>query len=289
MFQTDMWKSPILATLLLLGWPFWPAGVSAQQDPAGRTLLATVVDRSGKAQVDFEADDFLISENGATREVLDVHIADYPLVLLIDDGDAMALPIIKRAAARFVARVGERPVVVGTLSNPDAIRATFEDDRQDVLDQIESIVPGASDAGLTLAATARGAQLLQDTGSPFSAIVAVSARAIDATQTVRGDLLPVILGSGATVHVVAGRPSAQDGAVPADVPDLLRVLADQSHGMYTAIFSTASYAIALDRLADRLATEMMVQYLVPAGSQAGDVRVGVRRPGSRVVGLGVSK
>ncbi len=162
--------------------------------------------------------------------MLDVHIADYPIVLLIDDGDAAALPIIKRAAARFVARVGERPVVVGTLSNPDAIRATFEDDRQDVLDQIESIVPGASDAGLTLAATARGAQLLQDTGSPFSAIVAVSARAIDATQTVRGDLLPIILGSGATVHVVAGRPSAQDGAVPADVPDLLRVLADQSHG-----------------------------------------------------------
>lgn len=31
----------------------------------------------------------------------------------------------------------------------------------------------------------------------------------------------------------------------------------------------------------------MVQYLAPEGARTGDVRVGVRRPGARVVGLGV--
>ena len=36
-----------------------------------------------------------------------------------------------------------------------------------------------------------------------------------------------------------------------------------------------------------LAIEMMVQYMVPPGPRAGDVRVGVRIPGSRVIGLGV--
>ena len=40
-------------------------------------------------------------------------------------------------------------------------------------------------------------------------------------------------------------------------------------------------------LADRLAIELMIQYLVPAGPKVGDVRVGVRMPGARVVGLGV--
>jgi hypothetical protein len=44
---------------------------------------------------------------------------------------------------------------------------------------------------------------------------------------------------------------------------------------------------ALDRLADRLAIEMMVQYLVPPGPREGDAKVGVRIPGARVVGLGV--
>jgi len=48
-----------------------------------------------------------------------------------------------------------------------------------------------------------------------------------------------------------------------------------------------SYGAALDRLADKLSAELMIQYLIPPDEAGGDVRVGVRRPGSRVVGLGV--
>ena len=48
-----------------------------------------------------------------------------------------------------------------------------------------------------------------------------------------------------------------------------------------------SFAAALDRLADRLSIEIMVEYLVPEGPRRGDVQVGVRKPGARVVGLGV--
>jgi len=40
-------------------------------------------------------------------------------------------------------------------------------------------------------------------------------------------------------------------------------------------------------LADRLAIEMMVRYLVPEGPRVGDAKVGVRVPGGLVVGLGV--
>ena len=50
----------------------------------------------------------------------------------------------------------------------------------------------------------------------------------------------------------------------------------------------AYLAMTLDRLADRLSTEMMVEYLVPNGSKPVDVRVGVRIPGARVRGLGVA-
>ena len=67
----------------------------------------------------------------------------------------------------------------------------------------------------------------------------------------------------------------------------MRLVADQTRGQFTAIFAAPSYDAALDRLADRLAIELMVQYLVPPGPKAGDVQVGVRVPGARVVGLGV--
>jgi len=84
----------------------------------------------------------------------------------------------------------------------------------------------------------------------------------------------------------AGAPGP--GNIAAD--DVLRALAEQTHGLYTTIYTSASYAIALDRLADRLATEMLIEYQVPGGAPlAGDVRVGVRIPGARATGLGVSK
>src|SRR5262249_28853061 len=120
---------------------------------------------------------------------------------------------------------------------------------------------------------------------PFSAIVVISAAAVDPQSTTAGDLLTPILDTGAAVHVVAYRPGA---TVESGANDLFRGLADQTHGQYTMIFSPLSYGIAVDRLADRLATEMMIEFVLPPGATAGgDVRVGVRIPGARVTGLGV--
>ena len=102
-----------------------------------------------------------------------------------------------------------------------------------------------------------------------------------------------ILESRATVHVVGRRAAATpDPNQQADaLSDVLRELATLTHGQYTPIYAAASYAIALDRLADRLATEMMIQYLAPQGAASAsgsNVRVGVKIPGARVTGLGVS-
>jgi hypothetical protein len=70
---------------------------------------------------------------------------------------------------------------------------------------------------------------------------------------------------------------------------VLREIGTLTHGQYTTIYSPASYAIALDRLADRLASEMMIQYLTTDAAPAPDVRVGVKVPGAKVTGLGVSR
>src|SRR5262245_63518217 len=78
----------------------------SQAPSSGRILLATVVDLAGKTQVDFGVDDFVIEEGGDEREVLDVHVADYPIVLLIDDdSESTNLAQISAAILRFVTRV----------------------------------------------------------------------------------------------------------------------------------------------------------------------------------------
>jgi hypothetical protein len=45
----------------------------------------------------------------------------------------------------------------------------------------------------------------------------------------------------------------------------LRALAQQTHGEFTTIYSAASFQAALDRLADRMTSEMMIEYIVPVG------------------------
>jgi hypothetical protein len=264
-----------------------PAGRQLQQTATGRVVLAAVVDRGGRPLVAVDPDDFAITENGQPREVLDVHVADYPVVLLVDDAPDAAelLPSMKSAVARFIARVGERPVALGVLSKPDRFIAAFDDDRADVLKRVDAIVAGTAAEALPLSPVSNAARALREAGVPFSAIVIVTAHPIGTTAQVAPDVVAAILESGANIQVVIAR-GATDGPESMRT-DLLRVLAEQTHGQYTPIFAGASYAIALERIADRMAAELMIEYVAPAGSAPGDVKVGVRIPGARVVGLGV--
>src|SRR5204863_8940973 len=105
-----------------------------------------------------------------------------------------------------------------------------------------------------------------------SALEIVHADPSGTEAQVAPEVVAAILESGASIQVVIAR-------APTDGPDLarsdlLRVLAEQTRGQYTPIFSPASLAIALDRVADRMATELMIQYVAPAATTAGDVKVG---------------
>lgn len=233
-------------------------------------------------------DDFVVTANGRELEVLDVHVADYPIALLLDDTqDDPLAGTVRAAAVRFVERIGERPLAVATLSSPTRLVASFDDERADVVRKLKEAPLRAARPAALLPVVANAADAISALDTPFSAIVVITATAIDRAENGDGRRLPAILESHAVVHVVAlrGGPASPETGPPAD---LFKVLADQTRGQYTAIFNAASFTIALDRLADRLSSEMMVSVLSTPGA-AGDVRVGVKKPGLRVLGLGVSK
>ena len=262
--------------------------VSAQQVGASRSVLATVMDNRGRSMVDIEADDFVVRETGQLRDVLSVRVADYPIAVVIDNGQGSGrdFEAIRQAAGRFIGRVGRRPVAVA-LSDPPGLIATFEDDRALVLQRLQQAAATPSSDGLFQAIVA-AARTLQETGSPFSAILVVSAAPV---STVPAEVLTPILESGATVHIVVHREaSTAPGQAPGQSSEALRALADETHGQFTTIYAAASYQVALDRLADRIAPELLVDYVVPVGSSHGnDVSVGVRIPGARVESRGVSR
>ena len=281
----------ILPLLALLAF----SSPAAPQAGTSRTTLVTVADARNQPIVDVGPDDVVIREgpaapgSNATREVLSVHAADYPVIVLVDTGSAARddFSQIRKAVGRFVDRLGRRPVAIGTLGDPPALLTSFDDEPEQAAQRLDALTVTSSHSVL-LQAVAMAAQKLRETGSIFSAIVVVSASASDRTASKPEELIGPIVDSGAIIHVVANRPPA---TVPSESPSeqaqMLRTVVQQTLGQITVIYSAASYQAALDRLADRMSSELMIEYLVPPGSKASDVKVGVRIPGARVRGLGV--
>jgi hypothetical protein len=259
------------------------------QTGASRVALASVTDPRNRPVVDVSADDFVIQEAGVTREVLSVRPADYPIVVLIDTGSLAAadFPVMQKAAAHFIERIGQRPIALGTFGGPPKILTTFEDERQTVMARLNALTVDPSAGSLVMQGAAVAARTIRETGALFSCIVILSAAQVDASQETPDVMIASVIDSNATLHVIANRPGQTAAGGQRSTP-ALKALAEQSRGEFTVIYSAASYQAALDRLADRLTGEMMIEYLVPVGSKPNDVKVGVRIIGARVRGLGVA-
>jgi hypothetical protein len=259
------------------------------QTGASRIALASVTDPRNRPLVDVSADDFVIQEAGVAREVLSVRPADYPIVVLIDTGNlgAADFPLMQKAAAHFIERIGQRPIALGTFGGPPKLLTTFEDERQTVLAKLNALAVDASAGSLVMQGASVAAKMIRETGALFSCIVVLSAAQADTSQDTPDEMIASVIDSNATLHVIANRPGQTTASGQRSNP-ALRALAEQSRGEFTVIYSAASYQAALDRLADRLTGEMMIEYLVPVGSKPIDVKMGVRIVGARVRGLGVA-
>jgi hypothetical protein len=261
------------------------------QQATSRTVLATVSDARNRTIVDVGVDDFVVREGGQPREVLDVHVADYPIAVLVDNGAGASadFDVIKKTAARFITRIGQRPVALVALGDPSALLASFDDDRATVMAKLDALALNRTTESLAVQAVATAARTLHQLGTLFSAIVVIASSPADATTPVAGGTLSAILDSGAIVHIVAKSSSGWSvagGAQPRG--DMLHALAAETRGQFTTIYSQASYQAAVDRLSDRLASELLIEYIVPPGApRSDDVKLGVTLPGARVNGLGV--
>lgn len=272
-------RVPVAAAALVLATSTAPG-----QTGASRFALAQVADAGGKALVDVDADDFVVQEAGAARDILDVRVADYPVAIVLDNGAAARddFVALRASVERFVTRLGPRPVAIVTTTGPKML-ATFEDEREVVLARLDELSVDSTADAAPLRATAMAADAIRSVGPLFSTLVVATSSAVEVAAPAANELIASIIDSRAVVHVVANvaHKASEDGQP-------FRRISDQTHGEYRAIYSFASYQPALDRIAGRLTTELLIEYLVPVGSKPADVKIGVRVPGARVRGLGVA-
>ena len=281
------------AVIALLALVASAAALQPPQDSttgASRFALATVLDPRNRPVVDVGADDFVIQEAGVSREVLSVRPADYPVVVMLDTGiDARAdFALMKKAAEHFIERIGPRPLAIGTFGGAPKMIAGFDDERERALAKLGELTPGTNEPSELLEGASVAAGAIRQTGALFAALVMLSSAPRDGSQASPDAMVASIIDSGAILHVIANRSSQSGGGAGFRPAAAIRALTEQSRGEYTTIFSAASYQSALDRLADRLTTELLIEYLVPVGSKPNDVKLGVRIVGAHVRGLGVA-
>ncbi|HEY7291451.1 MAG TPA: hypothetical protein VH583_16555 [Vicinamibacterales bacterium] len=253
-----------------------------QTTGASRFALAQVNDPRGRAIVDVSADDFVVQEAGADREILDVRVADYPIALVIDNGVSAKRDFgdLRSAALRLLDRLGPRPIALVASAPTPTMLASFEDERETVRTKLQEL-EAIDQAGQPLAAAGRGAEAIRSSGALFSAIVVLSAASTDPDTAAAEPSISSVVDSRAVLHVV-------NLSGPGESRSMFRGLADQTHGDFTAIFAGPSYQPAVDRITARLTTELLIEYIVPVASSASDVKIGIRIPGARVRGLGVA-
>jgi hypothetical protein len=254
----------VLSLLVAISSSSVAAQSADSQTGASRIALASVTDPRNRPLVDVSADDFVIQEAGVAREVLSVRPADYPIVVLVDTGNLASadFPLMQKAAVHFIERIGQRPIALGTFGGPPKMLTTFEDERQTVLARLNAMTVDASAGSLVMQGASVAAKTIRETGALFSCIVVLSATQADASQDTPDEMIASVIDSNATLHVIANRPGQTTASGQRSNP-ALRALAEQSRGEFTVIYSAASYQAALDRLADRLTGEMMIEYLVP--------------------------
>src|SRR5579872_661655 len=102
-----MRRAVAVNALLLAAAIMWPIQASSQNGASrpsitSRTILATVNGTGSRPLIDLEPDDFVVEEGGEEREILSLHIADYPIVVIVDNTEAARanLPAMSRAAIR---------------------------------------------------------------------------------------------------------------------------------------------------------------------------------------------
>ena len=286
----DAVKTAVLALLALL------AAGAVQQPPrdpttgASRFALASVLDPRNRPVVDVGVDDFVIQEAGVAREVLSVRPADYPVVVMLDTGiDARAdFGLMRKAAEHFIERIGPRPLAIGTFGGTPKMIVDFDDDRETALARLNDLPRGGNEKSELLEGASVAAVAIRRTGALFAALVMLSSAPRDSSQASPDAMIASIIDSGAMLHVIANRASQSTAGAGFRPGAAVRALTEQSRGEYTAIYSGASFQSALDRLADRLTTELLIEYLVPVGSKPNDVKLGVRLVGAHVRGLGVA-
>jgi VWFA-related protein len=260
-----------------------------------KTMYVSVFDRDSRPVTGLDVPDFVVKEDGMTREVLRAGRTADPidLAVVVDNSQGLQPYVndVRKALTSFVARMADRQSASVTLIGM-ADRPTGIQDYTESVAMLEKGVgyvfpqPGAGTVLQdTIVDTVRG---LVARDNPRRAIVVVTTEARDFSNVPYQHTLDVLRTSGAALHVLLIAP--RGGAPLRDDQARDRAyLVDQgpraTGGSRQDLLTSMTLGASLDRVADDLASQYKVVYARPGSLlPPRTVEVAVKRPGTTTRG-----
>jgi hypothetical protein len=241
------------------------AGVLSARAPTSRTLYISAVDSKDAPVTDLTAADLTLKEGGKDREIGSVQAATAPIdvSMVIDDGgsgvcEGVAVELINRLAghAQYAIRLInlQSMLIQSYTSDADKLKTALTKLRQRA-----RVTP---DPDQILETVGEAARELQKKKSPRSAIVACTVYGENHKAVDPEEILSALKASGASLNVIYAHNS-MSGQLLGDGPR-------QSGGRSEEANSGDTFQTAGGRIADILAHQYQVSYMLPDGVKPSD-------------------
>jgi VWFA-related protein len=259
-----------------------------------RSVNVNAFDASGTPVDDLTQADFVVKEGGKTRNVVGYRPAKalMQIALIVDDNGT---GLFRAPLYRFVQRLqGKAEFAVVTVVGQPLKLTDYTTDAKVLSEVLLSLSarPGTSDGGQLLQGIYDAARELEKREAPRPVIIALTIPGDEHSTLPARHVLDKLKDSGASLHVFlvansAARQLAPTGTKPSALLEenfnLGEVLGDgskQSGGRREEIIASAGAVAGLERLAEELLHQFVIDYDLPSGTKPSDrISVSVKRKG----------
>lgn len=265
-----------------------PVSVTIAAQAAERVLYVSVFDQKTRAPITgLGTTDFVVKEDGASREVLRVAPATtpMPIALIVDNSQAATDTIsdLRKALAAFLRDIdGVGPVSIVTVADRPTVLRGYTTDQKQLQDAAGRLFAAPQSGATLLDAIVEVSRGLEKRESDRAAIVVVTTENIEHSTRHYRDVLDALKKSGAMMHALVftseGGTSLDDAA--RNRASVLDLGPKGSGGVRFDVLTSLGYEGRMQELAKILKSQHQVIYARPQRLLPPDrVEVTAARPG----------
>jgi hypothetical protein len=260
------------------------AGLLLPNPSEVRLVLVSAIDRAGQSVLGLQPDDVAVENAGTAAEVIDVTPASYPIAIVVDTSSYARsdFQLLRDAVARFVEGLAPRPIALYTSGTPVSRVENFTPDRGRIAAALARTFAAPNSTSHPLGAVLRVLEDVPPLNAPVTAIVVLSAGAVEMNPPSAQQVLVMLRQQHAILHVVEQHAILLERASPQPgIADVFGPLSERSHGEHVRGAGASVYGFGLDAIGRQLDAESIVSYSVDPNA-AYAVRVRVRVPAATV-------